>query len=91
MNWKKMLHPTPGKILLAVILPYVLFVVAFELSIKPDVVVVHLLGQPVFSDNIRIDTFIKSLIFASVYSIPNWIWSYPLSAYALWKSGRKKK
>jgi len=94
MKWKEMLAPNYEKILLTLILPYVLFLVAFQLTLKPNTVVLHYVGQMVFSDNARLDTLIKSLIFASVYSIPNWIWSYPLSAYIVWKSEkneRKKK
>ena len=85
MKWREMLTPTPEKILLTMVLPFVLFVVAFELTLKPNVAVVNLLGQPVFSENPRFDILIKSLIFASVYSVPNWIWSYPLSAFIVWK------
>jgi len=91
MKWKEMLTPTPEKILLTMVLPFVLFVVAFELTLKPNAAVVNLLGQPVFSENPRFDILIKSLIFASVYSIPNWIWSYPLSAFVVFKTHKRKK
>jgi ABC-type spermidine/putrescine transport system permease subunit I len=91
INWKEMLKPNYEKVLLALVLPFVLFVVFFQLTLRPNTVIIHYAGQMVFSDNPRWDILIKSLIFASVYSIPNWIWSYPLSAYIVWKSERKKK
>jgi ABC-type spermidine/putrescine transport system permease subunit I len=94
MNWKEMLTPNYEKILLTMILPFVLFVVAFQLTLRPNTAIVNYAGQMIFSDNPRLDILIKSLIFAAVYSIPNWIWSYPLSAYVVWKaekSERKKK
>jgi len=94
MNWKEMLAPNYEKILLTMVLPFVLFVVFFQLTLKPNTVIVNYAGQMIFSDNPRWDTLIKSLIFASVYSIPNWVWSYPLSAFIVWeaeKSERKRK
>ena len=91
MKWKEMLTPNFEKVLLTMILPLVLFVVVFQLTLKPDTVVVNYVGQMVFSDNPRLDILIKSFIFASVYSIPNWIWSYPLSAFVVWKAENSKR
>jgi len=91
MKWKEMLVPNWKKILLTMILPYVLFVVAFQLTLKPNTAVIHPIGYPVYHNDPRVDTFIRSLIFASVYSIPNWIWSYPLSAFVMWKTEKRKK
>jgi ABC-type spermidine/putrescine transport system permease subunit I len=90
-NLKEMLKPKYEKILLTMILPFVIFVVFFQLTLKPNTVIIHYAGQMVFSDNPRWDVLIKSLIFASVYSIPNWIWSYPFSAFVVWKSEKVKK
>jgi len=91
MKWKKFFMPTPKKILLTMILPFAVFVVFFQLALNPNAVTVHYVGETVFSDSARVDTFVKSLIFASVYSIPNWIWSYPLSAFIVFKTERRKK
>jgi len=58
---------------------------------KPSTVVVRFVGETIFSNNERINVLFKSIVFASVYSAPNWIWSYPLASYVVWKRGRGKK
>jgi len=92
MRWKEVIRPTAKKILLMLVLPYALFIVLFQLSVQSDAVAIHLIGEPVFNENTRIDVLFKSIIFASVYSAPNWLWSYPLGSYIVWKKeGRRKK
>lgn len=86
MKMKKILRPSPRKILLAVVIPFVLiFAIIYSILSEVGVVIVHLTGQIIFSDNPQVDAFLKSLVYASVYTIPNLIWSYPLASYIMEK------